>query len=752
MKKTTPLETALFYNGHGLPVFPCRECAEEIIDRKTGEIITLGEKTPRLGNGFLGASKYKRIIERWWKDWPNSVVGLPTGAASGVMVLDIDNKPGGANGFDWLAEMVALHGDLPETAQVTTPNGGLHIYFRYVDGTRNRGALGGGVDIRSEGGYVVTAGSVMADGRAYEWVTPPADGELPAIADAPDWLLELLLPKAKPEGAPKEYNPSGVGNTAYVQTAINNELAELAATPQGGRNNAINDAAFALGQFVGAGVLSYAEAERELQAIASQWGNFAKSCGTIRNGLNAGMRSPRDIPEPQWDDSNTRLVDISRMIENGLKKARAATLTERYEAASEPAKDTEREHFDAEDTETEQITPNGTPEKPPVLVATPFNWIDPRTLPRREFAYGNHLIRKYVSVTVSPGGLGKTSLGIAECLAMASGKALLGVKPPQRLRVWNFNSEDPRDEMERRFMAAAIHYKLKPEDFNGYLFLDTGREQELVVAVEDKRAGLKYIEPVIEAIIEQIVENKIDVMIVDPFVSTHGVNENDNGQIDKVAKLWAHIADHTNCAIDIVHHLRKVADREATVEDARGAVSLIGAARSVRVLNRMSEDQATQAGVAIEDRFGHFSVTYGKSNLTPLNSKLDWRKLESVPLGNDRGLDKPQDYAPVVTAWEWPTKEALAESVDASKAELVRVRVRNGDYTENWQAASWVGVVVADIMGIELPPGREKTIEHKRVERLIEGWLETGMLRKERVKGVDVRHPDRWTTYIRVGG
>ncbi len=126
------------------------------------------------------------------------------------------------------------------------------------------------------------------------------------------------------------------------------------------------------------------------------------------------MRSPRDIPEPQWEDSNTRLVDISRMIENGLKKARAAAeaaLTERYDSTSEPANDTEREHFDAEDTETEQpLVP--APEKPPVLVATPFNWIDPRTLPRREFAYGNHLIRKYVSVTVSPGGLGKTSLGL----------------------------------------------------------------------------------------------------------------------------------------------------------------------------------------------------------------------------------------------------------------------------------------------------------------------------------------------------
>ncbi len=62
---------------------------------------------------------------------------------------------------------------------------------------------------------------------------------------------------------------------------------------------------------------------------------------------------------------------------------------------------------------------------------------------------------------------------------MASGKALLGVKPPSRLRVWNFNSEDPRDEMERRFMAAAIHYKLKPEDFNDICFWTRAESKSL---------------------------------------------------------------------------------------------------------------------------------------------------------------------------------------------------------------------------------------------------------------------------------
>jgi hypothetical protein len=282
-----------------------------------------------------------------------------------------------------------------------------------------------------------------------------------------------------------------------------------------------------------------------------------------------------------------------------------------------------------------------------------------------------------VSVTVAPGGLGKTANSIVEALAMTSGRPLSGTKPPAPLRVWVFNAEDPRDELDRRIMAACIHYNLKPDDLHGRLFLDSGREQELVIAREDKKAGIKIIEPIAEAVASLIMTHGIDVMIVDPFVSTHRVNENDNGAIDVVAKLWAQIANDTNCAIDIVHHLRKVADREATVEDARGAVSLIGAARSVRVLNRMTADQAKQAAVDEDDRTGTFSITYGKSNLTKLSSKADWRRLESVPLGNGRGLSKPQDFAPVVTEWKWPSAEDIVQEVTADQREAIRVAVSN---------------------------------------------------------------------------
>lgn len=703
------IENALSYAANGWPVFPCRPA--DAYDPETGEV--LPEKAPLISNGFRGATLNERVITELWKRNPGALVGVPTGERIGAWVLDLDVKPN-ANGHEWLAVQEDIHGPLPETARVQTANGGTHIFFRHVEGVRNRGGLGAGVDVRGEGGFVIAAGSTMADGRSYQWLDDTGPDN---IAHAPQWLLDLVLPPTR-QATSHDYHYTPGDNDAYVEGAVRAELSKLAHTGQGGRGHQLNASAFSLGQLVGAGALSRAEAERGLYdaawacGVASRDGE-RETWAKIRRGLDAGIKQPREIPERQASNDNTRLVDVRRMVANGLAKGDkdkpTTPVSDEPTSATEPVND----------------------EPAPVVRATAFSWIDPKTLARREFAFGTHYIRKYVSVTVSPGGLGKTSNSIVEALAMASGRNLTGTKPPQRLRPWLFNAEDPRDEMERRTMAACIHYGLKPADIEGYLFLDSGREQELVVAKEDKRTGVKIVEPVVEAVVEQIKANGIDVMIIDPFVSTHGVNENDNGAIDKVAKLWAHIADETNCAIDIVHHLRKVADREATVEDARGAVSLIGAARSVRVLNRMSEDQASQAGVPAADRFGYFSMTYGKSNLTPLSHRLDWRRLESVPLGNGRGLTKPQDFAPVVTEWRWPSAEEVANELTPDQIEQIRVAVNNSDFKESARAKNWVGRAVAYALGLDI----EDETQRKRAGVIVRALLKQEVLVK--VEDVD---------------
>jgi hypothetical protein len=77
------------------------------------------------------------------------------------------------------------------------------------------------------------------------------------------------------------------------------------------------------------------------------------------------------------------------------------------------------------------------PETPRAIIkATPFVWIDPAAIPRRQWLYGRHYVRKYISETIAPGAYGKSTLVMTEALAIATGQALLGVIPDERTNVW----------------------------------------------------------------------------------------------------------------------------------------------------------------------------------------------------------------------------------------------------------------------------------------------------------------------------
>ena len=277
-----------------------------------------------------------------------------------------------------------------------------------------------------------------------------------------------------------------------------------------------------------------------------------------------------------------------------------------------------------------------------IINPSPFTWRDPATIPPRQWLYARHFIRKYVSCTISAGGVGKSTLELGDALSMTTGHALLGHRPVAPLRIWVWNGEDPLDELERRVAAICLHYRITPEEIGNRLFLDSGREKEIIVA-QAERSGFKIAVPIVDALKAAIAENKIDVLIVDPFVSSHRVSENDNGAIDAVVKTWAKIADTTGCAIDLVHHVRKTGGAEITAEDGRGASALVAAARSVRVLNVMTDDEAARAGV--DNRRSYFRVDNGKSNLAPPPDKSDWFRIVSQPLGN--GGAGPEDFVGV---------------------------------------------------------------------------------------------------------
>jgi hypothetical protein len=355
--------------------------------------------------------------------------------------------------------------------------------------------------------------------------------------------------------------------------------------------------------------------------------------------------------------------------------------------------------------------------------ATQFVLRDPSLIPPREWLFGSHYARKYLTATFGAGGGGKSANAVTELLSMVTGRPLLGGAPAKPLRVWYLNLEDPAVEIERRFAGAAKHFGVTAEQIGDRLYTDSGRDQEFVVMKMDGR-GTKVCEPVVRQIIAEIKAREIDVLVVDPFVSTHEVEENDNSKIQQVAALWVSIADQTNCSVELIHHVTK-GNLEVTADSGRGAGALKDKARSVRVINPMAEAQATSAGIPKEEASGYFRVEMGKANLTKGGGKPTWRRFASVGLGNGPktlGLALNGDSIGVVEPWSWPTVASAVEDVPVELLDGLKARMGASNYRESEQSADWAGHLVGEIFGMDSSDKSEKAT----IKRMLTAWIAEG--------------------------
>jgi RecA-family ATPase len=351
---------------------------------------------------------------------------------------------------------------------------------------------------------------------------------------------------------------------------------------------------------------------------------------------------------------------------------------------------------------------------------TPYKTFDALTLPRREWVYGYDYIKKYISVTASAGGIGKTSAIIVEAIAISTGKDLLGVQVKEQTNVWIINLEDPISEMQMRTIAAMQHYGITPEDVRGKLFMDGEDTMQITLAAES-RDGLITNDALLEHITRKVKENNIGVIIIDPFVSAHLVNENNNGSIQAVVAMLRKLARDTNSAIQLVHHIRKGNGDDATIDSVRGAGSLIGAARAARVINRITPDDAMALGVDEHDALGIFAVDDGKANLAPPSDKRIYRRMLSVEIANG-------EHIGVATEFKLPD---LFDGVTTQNARNVQAVVAEAEanqtpFKANVQAKHYVGQAVADELKLDL----EKPGDKAKVKSIVKQWIKTNVLKQ----------------------
>jgi KaiC/GvpD/RAD55 family RecA-like ATPase len=204
------LDAALSYAESGYRVLPLHAAPDGVCTCGRPDCQSPG-KHPRNANGVTGASSDPAVITEWWRQWPNANIGLAMG--QGIMAVDVDPRHGGDVS---IIELQVKHGDLPPTATASTGGGGKHYFLKTKKKLKNSaGVLAEGVDIRSEGGFVVVAPSVHANGVAYAW-----DQGLNSIADAPGWIEQLAAAETKaPRPTAPGTIPEGQRNTVLFADA-----------------------------------------------------------------------------------------------------------------------------------------------------------------------------------------------------------------------------------------------------------------------------------------------------------------------------------------------------------------------------------------------------------------------------------------------------------------------------------------------------------------------------------------------------
>jgi hypothetical protein len=357
----------------------------------------------------------------------------------------------------------------------------------------------------------------------------------------------------------------------------------------------------------------------------------------------------------------------------------------------------------------------------------PIRIIPPRSIPHRQWLYGNHLIRGFVTLLVGPGGTGKSSLLLGMCMSVATNRTLLGARIHQRCNVALLNLEDPQDEIDRRVTALAMRYGITNEDLDGRFFVSPpGRGVNIAASSGE---GFSVVHPDEKQIIERIKDEKIDVLAVDPFAESHTLEENSNPQMIQAAAAWRRVARAGNCAVVLAHHVRK--GPVDSIESARGAKALTDSARVGLLLSTMTEEDAEALGITAEKRLQYVRLDDAKANMAPRAPKATWFHLDTVTLDNADDTYDRGDNVVVIEPWEPPSVWDKMPEPDCNAAlDSIETGLPGGArYTNTRRGGGdrWAGAVLVEMFGMT----------EGQAAGVIKTWIANGVLVMDTYKNDD---------------
>ena len=477
-------------------------------------------------------------------------------------------------------------GALPPTYTVRTPRGGLHIYYSSHVLISGGTDIWPGIDVRATGNLCVGVGSETEHGAYTTELDAP-------IAAAPDWLIAQLSARGKPrDAAPRQTAHVGSVDDAAAIKAARAHIMSAPASAEGSR-----------------AVDAYRVACR-----AMDYGVSVETCLDL-------MRDHWRC-DPPLDDAE---------LEHQVRSA--------ADYRREPAGiDNPRDGLDAITTdcplEARSWTANDTDVAASARIARP--WIIPR-----------RLVKQIISVMISPGGVGKSTLSLAWALAVAGTPAAadrLGVHVRQHGNVLVVNAEDPLLEMQRRLAGITQRYSISLDGMPHKLRMISGADDPLLfMRLQGTKQGVRLYETeLVKQLSDYVRRHQISVLMLDPLIEMHEADENNNAQMRAVVGAFRRIAVETDCAVLIVHHTRKSgvdSDGHAgNADSGRGASATSNASRIVFTLFGMSKHDAERYGIAASERHLYVRLDDAKFNLGLASPNATWYRREGVSLESGESM------------------------------------------------------------------------------------------------------------------
>lgn len=265
------LAAALGYAQAGIPVFPC-------FFKPSPDDPTVGKKPAHTKNSFHDATIDLEQIRAWWTEHPDALIGMPTGAASNIDVIDIDRKKG-ADGC-----ATVPHWEDLSPCIVSTPTGGYHLHFLHdksldLKNWAGQTVVAGqkiqtpGVDTRTTGGYVILPPSYFPDGRAYTWHKgSPESWENLRSADLAHIFRESLAQFAAkaPKKKKREAQGSGDDLPGAALRWLNLACERVREAEPGTSDTTYNIEVYVAGAFIREGLLERSVVEEKMFEAAVQ--------------------------------------------------------------------------------------------------------------------------------------------------------------------------------------------------------------------------------------------------------------------------------------------------------------------------------------------------------------------------------------------------------------------------------------------------------------------------------------------------